>query len=75
MPREIWDFGSSRFGLVEDLQLILLLKMISTLYSRLFILDEKARSISPYLTGFLYNARISYVMARTRWDLGSIRFF
>jgi hypothetical protein len=37
-------------------------------------LVEKLQLISPYLTRFLYNARISYVTARTRRDFGSSRF-
>jgi hypothetical protein len=44
-------------------------------YSRLLVLVEKARSISHYFTRFLNNARILYVMARTRRDVGSNRFF
>jgi Na+/citrate or Na+/malate symporter len=38
------------------------------------ILVEKAQLISRSLTRFLYNASISYVMARTRLDIGSYRF-
>jgi hypothetical protein len=37
-------------------------------------LVEKARSISQYLTRFLYNTRSPYVMARTTQDYGSNRF-
>jgi hypothetical protein len=32
---------------------------------------KKPQAIQCYLTRFLYNARISNVMVRTRWDLGS----
>jgi hypothetical protein len=35
---------------------------------------EKPRLISKYLTRWVYNAIMLYVMARTRPDLGSNRF-
>jgi hypothetical protein len=37
-------------------------------------LVEKPQWISRYVTRFLYNASISYVMAKTKWDLSLNRF-
>jgi hypothetical protein len=37
-------------------------------------LVEKAQFIAQYLTRYIFIAIISYVMARTRRDLGSKRF-
>jgi hypothetical protein len=45
------------------------------LYSRWLLLVPKPQSISRYLTRFLYNASVSYVIARSTLDYGYGQFF